>query len=518
MRLKAMFLVLIFFASLFASSVHGTTPENINADGSFADWDSDTLMATDANGVDFRLSWNETMLFIGWEGTDWKSTTSGADLFVYLNTSEGGSVLARDWGFAHTLPFAADHGFVLEDDTYFQHIAHDGSSWQDMSTNVDLYAGWADNAVTELALPWEALGSPDGFEILVYAQWQDEGHVWTSFPLQNPSSNNGAETFTHAWHVDNITNVTSPQTIPVVETGGVDKVDDALNLAIIFHQHQPYYKNKLTGMYEMPWVRVHAMTEYVDSPGILADTETKVTYNLVPSFIEQLVDYHTEETLDVHTDIAKRSWSEGGYPNATDLELHTMQFQSFWNSGWIYNVSQSDEKLGWLYPSSARYKELYDMTLHNLKPATIMDDELLAPQDFLDLQVLWYLYQFSPDYVLGDYNASHRDEGLIALFMQNGQYDLADLAYVLDAQHDHMGNVLPMYSELAANGQVELTTTPYYHPIMPLLMMDGWTMEDGIRVNKEAWPEDVQNHLVTGMDLFEAELGFRPTGMWPSEE
>ena len=58
-------------------------------------------------------------------------------------------------------------------------------------------------------------------------------------------------------------------------------------------------------------------------------------------------------------------------------------------------------------------------------------------------------------------------------------------------------------SELAASGQVELTTTPYYHPIMPLPMMDGWTMEDGIRVNKESWPEDVQNHLITGMDLFE---------------
>ena len=79
----------------------------------------------------------------------------------------------------------------------------------------------------------------------------------------------------------------------------------------------------------MPWVRVHAMTEYVDSPGILGDTNTKVTYNLVPSFIEQLIDYHEEETLDVHTDIAKRSWTEGAYPNATDLELHTMQFQSF---------------------------------------------------------------------------------------------------------------------------------------------------------------------------------------------
>ena len=138
--------------------------------------------------------------------------------------------------------------------------------------------------------------------------------------MQNPASNNGAETFTHAWHAENISNATAPQQLPIIESGGAEKVDDALNLAIVFHQHQPYYKNKLTGMYEMPWVRVHAMTEYVDSPGILADTDTKVTYNLVPSFIEQLVDYHVSETLDVHTDIAKRSWSEGGYPNATALE------------------------------------------------------------------------------------------------------------------------------------------------------------------------------------------------------
>lgn len=518
MRTKAVSLVLIFLASLLGGLVQAQTPDAVIVDGDFVDWPADTLMQTDSNGVDFRLTWNESHLFLGWEGTDWKADFEGADLFVYLNTTQGGSVLARDWGFAHTLPFAADHGFVLEDDTYNQHISHDGSSWVDRSTEVDLYAGWADNKVTELALPWAALDAPTSFDIVVYAQWQDEGHVWASFPTTNPASNNGAETFTHYWHAENVSNATSPQQLPIVQGGGIDKVSDALNLAIVFHQHQPYYKNKLTGMYEMPWVRVHAMTEYVDSPGILATTDTKVTYNLVPSFIEQLVDYNQNETLDVHTDIAQRSWTVGGYPNATDLELHTMQFQSFWNSGWIYNVSQTDPNLGWLYPSSARYKELYDMTLHNLKPDTIMDDELLAPQDFLDLQVLWYLYQFSPDYVEGDYNLSHRDEGLIDLFKQGGNFDLSDLNYVLDAQHQHMGNVLPMYSELAASGQVELTTTPYYHPIMPLLMMDGWTMEDGIRVNKDAWPVDVQNHLVTGMNLFESELGFRPVGMWPSEQ
>jgi len=518
MRLKPIGLSAIFLISVLSGFVSAVTPSDITIDGELLDWDSDTLMQIDGNNIKFHTTWNETHLFFAWDGTDWKSLTEGADLFIYFNTSETGSVLSKDWGFSHTLPFRANHAFVMEDDSYLRLITYDGTAWVDQTVEPEVYSGWSENKITEIAIPWASLENPTGLDFFAYAQWQDAGNVWTSFPTQNPASSNGAETFTHAWSIENLSNATAPNSIPIIQPGVADKVEDALNLAIIFHQHQPYYKNKLTGMYEMPWVRVHAMTEYVDSPGILADTNTKVTYNLVPSFIEQLVDYHEEETLDVHTDIAKRSWTQGGYPNATDLELHTMQFQSFWNSGWIYNVSQNDAKLGWLYPASSKYKELYDNTLHNLKPDTIMDDDLLPPQDFLDLQVLWYLFQFSPDYVLGEYNSSHRDQGLIDLFMQNGNYDLQDLQYVLDAQHAHMGNVLPMYSELANNDQIELTTTPYYHPIMPLLMMDGWTMEDGIRVNKEAWPEDVQNHLTTGMDLFEQELGFRPTGMWPSEE
>ena len=158
MRTKAVFLVLIFFASLFSGLVHGQTPEDITIDGDYSDWSADSLMQSNSDDVDFRLTWNETILFLGWDGTDWKSTSEGADLFVYLNTSAGGSVLARDWGFAHALPFAADHGFVLEDDTYYHHIMHDGSTWVDQSTSVGLFAGWAENKATEIALPWSALG------------------------------------------------------------------------------------------------------------------------------------------------------------------------------------------------------------------------------------------------------------------------------------------------------------------------------------------------------------------------
>ncbi len=513
------------------------TPDDILADGSLAEWNPDTLMATDNNSVSFRLTWNESHLAFAWQGTNWADTDEGADLFVYFNTSEGGSPLSKQWSLSHTLPFSADYGFLLEDSSYFSLQKFENSLWSDGTQDgITSYIGYSENQITEITIPWQNLGNPTSIDIIAWAQWQDEGNVWTAFPTQNPASADGAESFTHSWHIEDRNVSSNPNSLPLEHsTEEVEKLGDALNLAIVFHQHQPYYKNKLTGMIEMPWVRVHGMTEYVDSPGILAQHPgTKVTYNLVPSFIEQLVEYHRDGTADVHTDFARRYWpvdvngTVTDYPNATALELHTMQFQSFWNSGWIYNVTAGDPELGWLFPSAARYSEIYGMTMHNLKPATIMDDTLLEPQEFLDLQVLWYLYQFSPDYVLGEYQLiedsvaegrpSHYNQTLKSLYEQNGGYTPADLAFVLATQQEHLANVLPMYSALAESGQVELTTTPYYHPIMPLLMMDGWTFEDGIRVNKDSWPDDVASQLNNGMDLFEDELGFLPTGMWPSEQ
>ena len=365
MRIKAFTLTMLIFLQAMSGVSSAVTPETMIIDGDLAQWsETESTLQIDSNSVRLMATWDTENLYFAWNGTDWSSTIEGADLFIYFNTSLGGSVLSKNWNYAHTLPFAADYGFVLEDSSYNSIMSFDGTSWQDQETIVDAYVGWSDNKITELAIPWTALGSPTTFQFMAYAQWQDEGNVWTSFPTENPANSNGAETFTHAWHVENVNNSTTPSSLPIIDTGGVEKVTDALNLAIIFHQHQPYYKNKLTNTYEMPWVRVHSMTEYVDSPGILADTGTKVTYNLVPSFIEQLLDYNRNETLDDHTDIAKRPWPEGSYPNATDLELHTLLFQSFWNSGWIYNVSQTDHTQSWLYPASSRYAELHDMTLH----------------------------------------------------------------------------------------------------------------------------------------------------------
>ena len=541
---SAALIALLLLAPSMFTSVSGTTPKDTTTDGAVGEWDASTLMGT-SGAVSLHTTWNATHFQLAWLGTDWASESDGADLFIYFDTTEGGSNRSKDWGGQHILPIEADAAFMLEDSSYFRLQRWNGTAWEDgEQTGLASFIGHSENKNTEIAMPWQDLDAGENLTFLVWAQWQDGNKVWASFPTENPSSAHDTEIFTHVYHITNRSTPSNPANTsvlpeaPVVDSGnGTTPYKDpkALNVAIVFHQHQPYYKNKLTNMYEMPWVRVHAMTEYVDSPGILADyPDTKITYNLVPSFVEQLVDYHEERTLDIHTDWAQRSWSVDengtltGYPEMTDLELHTLQFQMFWNSGWVYNVTSNDPMLKWLAPASETYSDLYSRTRHNLKPATIMDDDLLSPQDLLDLVVLYHLFQFSPYYIQGEYatledpttdgRPAHENASLQALFTQRGGYTPEDLELVLDLQHSHMANVLPMYSALAERGQVELTTTPYYHPIMPLLMKEGWTYEDGIRIDKQAWPEDVRNHLTTGMDLFEEELGFRPVGMWPSEQ
>ena len=215
MRRTAVVLALLFVASTFGGFVSSQTPSTITVDGDLSDWSADELMST--SNIDLHLTWDASNLYIGWNGTDWKASTEGADLFIYFNTSSQGSVLSKDWGFSHTLPFAADYGFVLEDDTYFRLIFFDGSAWVESTHVVDLYAGWEGNMVTEFSLPWVELGSPTSLDVMVYAQWQDAGNVWASFPDQNPASNNGAETFTHAWHIENLDNATSPNQLPVIQ-------------------------------------------------------------------------------------------------------------------------------------------------------------------------------------------------------------------------------------------------------------------------------------------------------------
>ena len=337
----------------------------------------------------------------------------------------------------------------------------------------------------------------------------------------------------------------------LVPLGGLVSADEGsgtgddhgpINLAIILHMHQPYYKNIETGFYELPWVRVHGSHEYIDSPGILGMYPgTNITYNVVPSLIEQLEDYALPSTMDLHLQLARSNWvtdSDGfatGYPtDLSEWDLSQMMFEYFRIQPWVYDVDSGHPDLGWMAPASQSYGDLRN-GLDNGDPALVREyvpvpgdsrspksGLIFHPQQLLDLTVLFHLFQNSGPLVRGEYdylltnNAVSTD--MQSIFEKQAPYTTNDLTTVLDYQSQQMLNVMPLYSNLANTSQVELTTTPKYHPIMPLLAMPGWTYEDGIPVEKTSWISDVEDQVSEGLDLFEESTGIRPTGMWPSEQ
>jgi len=313
-----------------------------------------------------------------------------------------------------------------------------------------------------------------------------------------------------------VTNATDTQTTIRHITYETSFSGQDVYLAIIYHMHQPLYKNTATGDYELPWGRVHNIQEYIDHPKILeAHPDIKLTVNIVPSLIYQIEDWADYPTTnpdmtDSHIQLARVPAA-----NLTLTQKARSRFEFLRINGYAFNYSN---------PASLRFRELRDkINAYHLDLANAVEPSThnLTTQDYVDLKIAYFLWQFSPDYVEGKYNASERIPEIADMYNQSS-FTEDQLDTILYWQNNITRKTLDYYKLLADRGQIELTTTPYYHPIMPLLMDDGtYLAKDGVPVKvqgKVPWPEDVQWQLQAGVDYFNETFGYYPVGMWPSEE
>jgi alpha-amylase/alpha-mannosidase (GH57 family) len=265
-----------------------------------------------------------------------------------------------------------------------------------------------------------------------------------------------------------------------------------LNLAIIWHQHQPLYRDELTGEYLLPWVRVHAVQEYIDSPRILAEFPgIHVTYNLQPSLLEQLRDYAEitpEEkakgglyqyigAVDNHLSWIWKLITDPG--SLTEEERREMQRQFFWINGYMFDDDANDP-----------YYDPRYATLNSLK-----NKRPLTDQELLDAAGLYLLWQISPEL--------HSELGIEGLRGKAG-FTRDDIICLIQAQHTVITWVIDAYRKAKESG-TELITSPFYHPIIPLLCREG--ME-----------EDVVGQLELAQAQHTELFGAPAVGVWPPEE
>jgi len=269
-----------------------------------------------------------------------------------------------------------------------------------------------------------------------------------------------------------------------------------LRVIVLWHQHQPFYKDLVTGEYRLPWVRLHGLKDYYGMVKLLDEFPgVHQNFNLVPSLMLQLQDYAAGTAQDPFLHVAAKP--------AEDLSVEERRFAL------QYLFQANPVNLIGRYPRYAELSERLRQSGGNPERA----EKFFQAQDFRDLQVLSQIAWYDEFFL---------EEPEIAGLVRKGRnYTLEEQRFVVQHEREELAKVLPAHAQAARNGLIEISTSPFYHPILPLVVdtNEGAVSSAGLTLPQSRFrhPEDAQEQILRGLDLHEKAFGVRPQGMWPSE-
>lgn len=266
-----------------------------------------------------------------------------------------------------------------------------------------------------------------------------------------------------------------------------------LYVALVWHHHQPTYKHPETGRYMLPWTRMHAVKDYFYMANLLAYfPKVHYTANITPVLIGQLNDYIYNYASDVYLDITNKP--------AEELTLEDKKF--ILENFFVLNPEHFIKP----YPNFySLYSKVNSLGLDR-------SIEELTTQDFLDIQVWGNLIWFDPHF--------KKDDPVIRRLINEEHFSERHKRLIIRKHLEVMSLVLLRYSELIDLGQAEIITSPFYHPILPLIIDTDTSREVGIRDLPRLvfrHPEDAELQIKLAMDTFVNTFGTGLSGMWPSE-
>ena len=270
-----------------------------------------------------------------------------------------------------------------------------------------------------------------------------------------------------------------------------------IKIAILWHMHQPFYIDPFTQKMELPWVRLHGLKDYYGMAALLEDFPgVKATYNLVPSLLTQLERY-TGGERDVFQDMFAK--------DARTLQVEEINFLM------RHFFSANHQNLIKPWP---RYQALADKKNRHQHASPGDWGKIFSIDELRDLQVWFQLCYFDEQY-------KENDERVKALIKKGENFSEADKKIVAEVEMELLGKIIPQYKTLSGSGQVELSTSPFYHPILPLLM----DPQEGRAANPSLpeydlhfnWKEDARYQLEAALAYMKETFGKPPAGIWPSE-
>jgi alpha-amylase/alpha-mannosidase (GH57 family) len=268
-----------------------------------------------------------------------------------------------------------------------------------------------------------------------------------------------------------------------------------VHVVLLWHMHQPQYRDPETGRYVLAWTRLHALKDYWGMVAMLKEFPNfHATFNVVPSLGMQLEEYASGEFNE--------PWFSLAFKSADDLtredkaEILARAFQV------------NHERLMSRWP---RFVELYEWS----QPAGGAQAQVSFTQrDWRDLQLLSQLAWMEETWF-------EKDSVVSRLASKGKEFTENDKTALKAKQLELLGLVLPEYRAVAQTGQIELSTTPFYHPILPLICDSdiARVANPSTPLPRRAYrhPEDAREQLRRACEYHERVFGAKPAGLWPSE-
>jgi len=281
-----------------------------------------------------------------------------------------------------------------------------------------------------------------------------------------------------------------------MSSAGPPTTSPTIRLVLLWHMHQPFYKDMVTGEYRLPWVRLHALKDYYGMVKLLDEfPQVHQNFNLVPSLVAQIQDYVSGQAHDPFLDLIAKPAGE------LTADGRRFALQYLFQANPVNMIGR--------YP---RYRELWERYRSTCdRPEG--PESYFVTRDFADLQVLSQLAWFDEFFLA--------DPDIQALVQKGEDFTREDQQLIVGKESEMLAKVLPAYAEAAKRGAIELSATPYYHPILPLLCDTNVGAESSpglpLPTRRFRHPDDATVQIQRALNSHQALFGVRPKGLWPSE-
>ena len=268
-------------------------------------------------------------------------------------------------------------------------------------------------------------------------------------------------------------------------------------IVFLFHMHQPYYIDLAENKSVMPWVRLHGIKGYYDIPYLISKLDkTKITVNLVPSLIEQILLYSERRITDTFLDLSLK------HPSLMSEDEKFFLIDNFFSVN-RKNFIETNERYFELLKLRGESEDI-DALKKNLA--------FFKEQDLIDLQALFNLSWFG-------FAARHEFEEINALSKKQS-FTFDDVRKIIDIQFKVIERIIPLYKELFSKGRIDISVSPYFHPILPLIIDSDIArvcLPEKPLPPRFSFEKHARWHVEDAVSFFEKIFGRKPSGMWPSE-